>query len=601
MTELLHSRYRLVEVIGRGSMGTVWEAEDTLLDRHVALKELHPSVDIDPDEARDRFLVEARAAARLTHPNIVGIHDVFTDGSRVLIAMELVRGRTLDQLRKAAGPQPAHVVRAILAQVAQALAVAHAEGIVHRDLKPDNVFWTDAGRAVVADFGLARIGLGRGTVEGTIMGTPGYMAPEQVRGQVAGTQADVFGWGAMGYELATGRPAFGEASGTDPSALVYRIVHESPAPLDLPEDPALTVLITRALAKDPADRPIDGAALVVALSLLPLAATTAGAPVMAPLAAPPPPVAVKEVAASSLPLAASSLPPVVTGEAAAVSVATPAGSQPAVASSGSWLRRRSRSIATLERDKPPSSALIVLAALVLLGLVFLVAFNGPGTPGTTGNLGAGKVTINGLDPASGAELSVDLTRPLVIEGTVDPGAASRLRLEFTALGVPLGSGSTTVNQQDDGAFKVKVDASDSARFFVGGRVTGKLTLYGLNDEFGLPKTLGQTFPMASTQSSLRTVPTAIAVVLVLFLLAYLKSSIYWLVYGTRRGFETSNLLLGGALVGVTVVLLAWLLGSPQPTMAVLVVCVLLALASSIAVTVAAYRFAQRREANEPAA
>ena len=267
MTDLIASRYRLIEVLGQGAMGVVWRAHDTVLDRHIAIKELRPTPGVAADEALERFIVEARAAARLAHPNIVGIHDVFRESRRVLIAMELIEGPTLDRLIAGSGALPATTVRAVMAQVAQALAAAHTAGVIHRDLKPDNIFWTSQGRAVVADFGLARIGAGRGTIEGTVMGTPGYMAPEQVRGTLAGAQADVFGWGAVAYELLTGRPPFGAAHDTDPVALAYRIVHEDPAPVDVPGDPVLAALVMATLAKDPSHRPRDGQALVTALSM----------------------------------------------------------------------------------------------------------------------------------------------------------------------------------------------------------------------------------------------------------------------------------------------------------------------------------------------
>src|SRR5262249_44525036 len=149
---------------------------------------------------------------------------------------------------------------------------------VHRDLKPDNIFWTTDGRGVVADFGLARIGHGRGTIEGTIMGTPGYMAPEQVRGLAVGPPAAVFGWCVGAYELATGTPPFGHPLDTDPTALAYRIVHEEAQPLDLPHDPAMANLIMWGLAKDPAQRPQDGKELVAALAGGPVPSVTSADP-----------------------------------------------------------------------------------------------------------------------------------------------------------------------------------------------------------------------------------------------------------------------------------------------------------------------------------
>lgn len=262
--DLVAARYQLIEVIGRGSMGTVWRAHDTLLDRPVALKEVEPAAGVAREEARERLLVEARAAARLRHPNIVAVHDVLVDDDRLLISMELVDGPTLGEMVSSSGPLPPALVREIMAQVAHALAAAHRAGVVHRDLKPDNVFWA-SGRAVVADFGLARVGAGRGTVIGTVMGTPGYMAPEQLQGLSAGPGVDVFGWGVTAYELITGRPPFGHPSDTDPAAIAYRVVHEAPEIATVPSDPGLAALIGAALSKDAADRPADGAAIVASL------------------------------------------------------------------------------------------------------------------------------------------------------------------------------------------------------------------------------------------------------------------------------------------------------------------------------------------------
>ncbi|MGH7534789.1 MAG: serine/threonine-protein kinase, partial [Gemmatimonadales bacterium] len=263
--EMIAGRYRTEGVLGGGSMGVVWKAHDTVLDRTVALKEMKVPDGVDTDEAVERFLTEARAAARLSHTNIVTVHDVLADGDRVLLAMELLEGPTLAQaIAAAGGGLPAGDVRAVMAQVASALAEAHAGGVVHRDLKPDNVFWLASGRVVVCDFGLAKIGAGRGTRVGTVMGTPGYLAPEQVRGENAGPPADVFAWGAVAYEMLCGRPAFGDPS-EEQVTLIWRVVNEDPAPLDLPDDPDLARLVGWSLAKDPAERPPHAADVLAAL------------------------------------------------------------------------------------------------------------------------------------------------------------------------------------------------------------------------------------------------------------------------------------------------------------------------------------------------
>lgn len=262
MTSKIADRYVVSDVIGEGSMGVVWRAYDELLQREVALKELRPPAGIDRTEALDRFMTEARTAASLNHPAIVTIHDVVRDGQRVLIAMDLLLGRTLGQIAHTSGPVPAASARAVLTQVAEALAAAHAAGVTHRDVKPDNVFWLESGRVVVCDFGLARGAAGTQTVAGTVMGTPGYMAPEQVKGETAGTPADIFAWGAVGYELLTGRAPFGDPNETETSSLLYKIVHEQPPPLELAEDEPLATLIGHALHKDPDLRPQDGGRLV---------------------------------------------------------------------------------------------------------------------------------------------------------------------------------------------------------------------------------------------------------------------------------------------------------------------------------------------------
>ncbi|HMS49712.1 protein kinase domain-containing protein [Candidatus Neomicrothrix sp.] len=258
--EVVAGRYQVLGELGSGTMGVVWLAHDTVLDRTVALKELRPPAGINRTEAIERFLTEARAAARLQHPSIVTVYDVAADGDRVLMAMEHLDGLTLAQVLDSSGALLPEDARNIGTQIASALAEAHANGIVHRDLKPENVFLLPTGRVVVCDFGLARIGAGTGTQLGTVMGTPGYLAPEQVRGETSGPPADVFAWGSVMYELLTGQPAFG-APTNDIAALLWSVVHNEPAPLDIPTDPDLGSIVHAALAKNSNDRPPDGASL----------------------------------------------------------------------------------------------------------------------------------------------------------------------------------------------------------------------------------------------------------------------------------------------------------------------------------------------------
>ena len=258
--------YQVHEQVGRGGMGVVYAAEDQRLGRQVALKLLPPAFSRDA-MARERLAREARAAAALSHPSIATVYALEEIDGDLFIASELVRGSTLrDTL--ASGPLRPDRVLETLVQVAEALDAAHRHGIVHRDLKPENVLCTVEGRIKVVDFGIARhvtpmsdakAGL---TLTGMQLGTPGYMAPEQLRGQPVDARADVFAFGVMAYELATGVHPFG---GSDPAALVERLVSDNP-PLSRPLAPAaLDAIVRRCLRGDPASRFQSGSDLLDAL------------------------------------------------------------------------------------------------------------------------------------------------------------------------------------------------------------------------------------------------------------------------------------------------------------------------------------------------
>ena len=249
---LLFDRYRLEERLGVGGTAEVWRAHDELLDRPVALKRLHSF--LVPDErARERFASEAQAVAGLANPGIVGVHDVHAADEGVAIALELLDGESLDDRLARAGALDPDEAAAIAADVADALAYAHEQGIVHRDVKPGNIIVGADGRARLLDFGIAKALDDAGaapTVTGTVMGTLRYMAPEQLRGEPVGPAADVFGLGAVLYELLTGEPAFPVSN---PAALID--AHRSGPPAIAVAPPPLGAIVHEALRPDPVARP----------------------------------------------------------------------------------------------------------------------------------------------------------------------------------------------------------------------------------------------------------------------------------------------------------------------------------------------------------
>ena len=252
--ELIHDRYELEALVGTGGMSSVYKARDSLLERHVALKILHEHHAADA-EFVERFRLEARAVAQLSHPNIVTVIDRGEDGGRQFIVFEYVEGENLGQLLEQDGPLPARRAVELALQVARGLAFAHQHGVVHRDVKPQNVLMNGDGQAKVTDFGIARTLDMRGmTQTGTVLGTSKYIAPEQASGQEVSAQTDVYSLGVVVYELLVGEVPF---PGDNFVAVAMKHLNE-PAPNVLERRPdvplRLAAAIERALQKDPADR-----------------------------------------------------------------------------------------------------------------------------------------------------------------------------------------------------------------------------------------------------------------------------------------------------------------------------------------------------------
>jgi serine/threonine protein kinase len=253
--ELVADRYELQEVVGTGGMSSVYRAVDTLLERNVALKILHPHYGDDPEYV-ERFRREARSVAQLSHPNIVTVIDRGEADGQQYIVFEYVDGESLKQLVDRTGPLPARRAVEFGLQVAEALAFAHNAGLVHRDVKPQNVLVTEDGEAKVTDFGIARsLDVEHGVTQtGTVLGTSNYLSPEQARGQTVTPATDVYSLGVVLYELLTGEVPF---PGENFVAVAMKHINEEPPSLleRRPDVPMrLVAAIDRALAKDPGQR-----------------------------------------------------------------------------------------------------------------------------------------------------------------------------------------------------------------------------------------------------------------------------------------------------------------------------------------------------------
>jgi serine/threonine protein kinase len=255
--------YEILASLGAGGMGEVYRARDAKLSRDVAIKVLPAEVSARPD-ALARFEREARAVAALSHPNILAIHDFGTEGGTAYAVTELLDGETL---RDALAPGPLPVRRAVeyAIQMARGLAAAHDKGIVHRDLKPENVFITADERVKILDFGLARQDAAAGgsgtlaptlnspTEPGTVLGTVGYMAPEQVRGTVVDWRADIFSFGAVLYEMVTGQRAFHRETAAETMTAILREDLPDAAP-ERPIPPSVDRIVRHCLEKKPEAR-----------------------------------------------------------------------------------------------------------------------------------------------------------------------------------------------------------------------------------------------------------------------------------------------------------------------------------------------------------
>ena len=255
--QVLAQRYRVQRLLGKGGMGAVYLADDEVLGELVALKVISSAFASDEREMIARFRREAAAARKVSAPTVIRIHDLGEARPGLLyLSMEYFQGRTLSDVIAQRGLVPIKDVQDLLTQIASGLEAAHQAGVIHRDLKPSNVLVGERGAVKIIDFGLATTAVGQGlTATGAILGTPHYMAPEQVRGRPVDARSDIYALGALAYHLVTGRPPF---AGDNAIAIGFAHLSETPPrPKDLRKDcpDALDAAIMAALAKSPEERP----------------------------------------------------------------------------------------------------------------------------------------------------------------------------------------------------------------------------------------------------------------------------------------------------------------------------------------------------------
>jgi eukaryotic-like serine/threonine-protein kinase len=265
-------RYEIVAELGRGAMGVVYKARDPQIDRLVALK----TVSLwgqEPDEEKEfrmRFMNEAQAAGRLHHPGIVSVFDVGENPENhdPFIVLEYVAGESLNRVLSREKKIPYEKALKLAEEIADALDYAHAQGVIHRDIKPANILITESGRAKIADFGIAKLNLAHFTIPGRVLGTPAYMAPEQLGGEGVDGRSDLFSLGVILYAMVTGHSPF---QGTSATTVCFKVANREPiaaSALDMTLPPQLDAVISRAMSKDPAERYQTGAELAEDLRIL---------------------------------------------------------------------------------------------------------------------------------------------------------------------------------------------------------------------------------------------------------------------------------------------------------------------------------------------
>jgi serine/threonine-protein kinase len=615
--------------LGHGGWGIVLSGRHRQLDRQVAIKQL-PAAFAAEESVRRRFFVEAKLMASLDHPHIVPVYDFVEQDGLCLLVLELLPGGTVWSRFTSDGFTPTAAAAIGLACLA-GLQAAHAKNFLHRDIKPENLMFSANGVLKVTDFGIAKMIGGEETLAtraGEVIGTPAYIAPEQARGGALSPATDIYAVATMLYELFSGVLPF--ADDGDPMTLLFRHAFESPDPLrdKAPQLPRpITEVVMAGLATDPLMRPASAEQFGLSLaracttswgpgwlaaeatpvmgagSLVAATETTGGQPtprsgytapatVMAGAlgSIPPPPAADGSIppppgAPPRTPGATTATPttPAVPAAPAVHPLVTVHAGGPALAQVGEPVDE----LVPL-RDvvvPPPAARWPFLAAAVLLVATVLLAFAGLGSPTRGGTLAAGEVSVAGLDPTTGQTIPLNLSKPVPV--TVGPSGpqADAVTLGLSMLGHQVTSGSAELAP---GATRdASVDLG--GHYFLSGAFTGTLTLLAHGTAVA-----HESFGVHTGQSGAASVAGVVPFVLLLFVAAYAESLLRSMRRGKRKISGPVGLTVVGALLGLDLVGLAWVLTKHEPTVTALIVCVLLGAGTGFVAALGATRLGRQR-------
>ncbi len=589
--------YELGGELGRGAMGVVLAARHRRLERDVAIKQL-PSAFAADEEVRGRFGHEARTLAALSHPHIVPVYDYVESEGLCLLVMEALPGGTLWDRFTGEGVTMATACTAVLATCA-GLQFAHSKGVLHRDVKPENLMFAADRTLKVTDFGIAQVFGGDETVttlDGAVIGTPAYMAPEQAIGQPCGPPADVYATGTVLYELLSGTLPFSLEG--DAVEVLERRAHEDPTPItevapNVPEP--LADVTMRALARDPGDRYASAEGFGVAVAEAATQAFGPGWVGRADL----PLLATGSIAAAAGPATAT------VDEAATVAsgdTGTQTGRETTITGRGAPIPQepplRVRATAAhrpggaqieelrpedlvrvddlIKPPKPPRLALAA-SAVLLAGLV-AVSVIGIGQPHPGGPLRRGQVEVAGVDVASDRTAKFDLAHDVPVRVRKLPAAARRaryVRLGFSVMGIDVPSSRSAPLREAHGrGLRAAVDAQ-RVRVLVSGEMTGRVLFLDARKR----ELLSDDFRFDSDRPFYLTANGLVGLLLLAFVLSYAWSLTQPLRRGRRRSSAYVGMGVLGALLGAAVVDLGWAIVGTQATGATVVIGVALGAAA----------------------